>query len=340
MSSRIKELVILSGKGGTGKTSVTAAFAALAGQSVLVDCDVDAADLHLLLQPNIRRREEFRSGHEAVIRQDSCIGCGVCLTRCRFGAVKQLARGAVEEIFGVGQTTCDNCEVCERSCPVKFVDVIQTMKASYPKDTGPAFVIDPTACEGCGVCVTQCPVKAIDFPERISGEWYVSDTRWGPLVHARLNPGGENSGKLVARVREEARTLGQATGFDLIIADGPPGIGCPVIASVTGAALVLVVTEPTLSGLHDLKRVLELTRHFESPTAVCVNKWDINPSQTEAIEQQAVRWGARIAGRIRYDRTVTEAQVKGCSVVEMPGSSAGADMQRLWEALCLKTTTR
>ncbi len=284
----MKELVIISGKGGTGKTSVTAAFAVLAGESVVADCDVDAADMHLLLQPEIRRREEFRSGHEAVVRQKDCTGCGICFAECRFDAIRK---------------------------------------------SDDLYRVEPLGCEGCGVCVRVCPAGAIDFPERICGEWYLSDTRYGPMVHARLNPGGENSGKLVARVREEARRIGGEKGLDLVIVDGPPGIGCPVIASLTGATQVLVVTEPTLSGLHDLERVLGLARHFKIPAAACVNKWDINPAQTVAIESRAEELGARIAGRIRYDRSVTDAQVKGCSVMELPGSMAGADVSRIWEAL-------
>ncbi len=289
----MKEIVVISGKGGTGKTSVTAAFAALAGSAVLADCDVDAADLHLLLQPEIRRREEFRCGHEAVIRTADCTGCAVCEVRCRFDAVRDNGNGT--------------------------------------------FSIEPTACEGCGVCVRYCPVQAIDFPERVAGEWYVSDTRCGPMVHARLSPGGENSGKLVALVREEARHQAREHRRDLVLVDGPPGIGCPVIASLTGASLVVVVTEPTLSGQHDLERVLGLTRHFKIPALVCVNKWDINPEQTEAIERRAVEQGARVAGRIRYDRAVTDAQLQGRSVAEWPDSPAGADLKEIWKRTCSHT---
>ena len=181
----MKEIVVISGKGGTGKTSVTAAFAALAVRSVLVDCDVDAADLHLLLQPQIRRREDFRSGHEAIIRTADCTGCGSCQAHCRFDAIRQA-------------------------------------------DDGTTFCVEPVGCEGCGVCVRVCPVQAIDFPERVGGEWYVSDTRCGPMVHARLTPGGENSGKLVALIREEARTQARTHQLDLVLLDGPPGIGCAV----------------------------------------------------------------------------------------------------------------
>jgi MinD superfamily P-loop ATPase len=297
----MRELVVISGKGGTGKTSLVASFAALAGSTgsrqagnaVLADCDVDAADLHLVLAPTILRREEFRCGHTAILRQHDCIGCGACLARCRFDAVRKTDGGA-------GEAT---------------------------------FTIDPTACEGCGVCVWSCPVKAIDFPERLSGEWYVSDTRHGPMVHARLTPGGENSGKLVAKVRETARTLAEERKADLILIDGPPGIGCAVIASVSGASQVLVVTEPTLSGAHDMQRVLELTRHFHIPTAVCVNKWDLNAEMTERIEAEARQVGAIIAGRVRYGRAVTDAQLQGRAVVEIDSGAVGYDVRAVWENL-------
>ena len=289
----MKEIVVISGKGGTGKTSLVASFAALARKAVLADCDVDAADLHLVLAPEILRREPFRCGHEAAIRQADCLRCGACLVRCRFGAVRKGPGGAGEVEFS----------------------------------------IDPTACEGCRVCVDHCPVKAIDFPERVNGEWYVSKTRHGAMVHARLNPGGENSGKLVSKVREAARWLAGEQGADLIIVDGPPGIGCPVIAAVGGASKVLVVTEPTLSGAHDMARVLELTRHFAIPTAVCVNKWDLNAEMTERIESEAGRAGAAVAGRVPYDRAVTDAQIRGRAVVEMPACPAGNDIRTVWETI-------
>ena len=325
----MKEIVIISGKGGTGKTSLTASFAALVGNAVLADCDVDAADLHLVMAPTIRQREEFRCGHEAIIRQADCIGCGACLARCRFGAVARIDGG--ENIVSSTRTSCKDCtDVCVRSCPVKFADMIRAIKETCGQQNEHAFIIDPTACEGCGVCVWSCPAKAIDFPERHSGEWYVSDTRHGPMVHARLNPGGENSGKLVSKVREAARTLAEERKIDLVLVDGPPGVGCAVIASVTGASLVLVVTEPTLSGAHDLARVLELTRHFNIPAAVCVNKWDLNPDMTTRIEAEACQTGATIAGRVRYDQSVTAAQLRGLAVVETDAGPIGEDIRSVW----------
>lgn len=293
MSATIQECVIISGKGGTGKTSVTASFAALsAGRAVLADCDVDAADLHLVLTPKIVAKTDFRSGNEAVIRSEACTGCGTCAELCRFDAIHYVKRP-----FG---------------------------KALYE--------VDPVACEGCGVCVRFCPAKAIDFPERLCGVWMLSETRCGPMVHARLGAAAENSGKLVATVRQEARCVAAERGLPLIITDGPPGIGCPVIASVTGADRVLVVTEPTVSGEHDLARVLQLARHFEVPTFVCVNKWDINPAMTERIEQAARKAGATVAGRIRYDRAVTVAQRAEQAVVETDAPSA-EDVCAVWRQM-------
>ena len=326
----MKEIVVISGKGGTGKTSIVASFAALAGNAVLADCDVDAADLHLVLAPVIRRREEFRCGHEAVIRQEACTGCGACLARCRFGAVLRMD-GAQDDFVDRAKAACDNCtDGCKRSCPIKFADILEAMRTDGGPPAGPVFAVDPTACEGCGVCVWTCPAAAIDFPERVAGEWYVSDTRHGPMVHARLVPGGENSGKLVSKVRETARTLAEERRMDLVLVDGPPGVGCAVIASVSGAAQVVIVTEPTLSGAHDMARVLELSRHFDIPAAVCVNKWDLNEEMTERIESEARRARAAVVGRVRYDRGVTVAQFQGRSVVELDGTRAGEDLRAVW----------
>ena len=288
----MKEFVVISGKGGTGKTSVLGAFASLASSKVLADCDVDAADLHLILAPEIRFRNEFRCGHEARIRMDACTGCGGCLARCRFDAIR------------------------------------------WVPDSGTVrYTVDPIACEGCGVCVDFCPAVAIDFPESIAGEWYLSDTRHGPMVHARLGIAAENSGKLVSIVRQQAKRLAEERALDLVLVDGPPGIGCPVIASITGCSLILIVTEPTLSGQHDLKRVAELASHFQVPAAVCINKWDLNTAMSDAIEAYASAMGITPVGRIRYDRAVTAAQVAGQTVLEYAQNSVTEDVRRVWSGV-------
>ena len=290
--SSMREIVIISGKGGTGKTSVTASFAVLANGAVIADCDVDAADLHLVLEPQVQERHAFYAGQVAVIRAPDCSGCGACLAHCRFDAVTMQGTAA-------GAAT---------------------------------FAIDRLACEGCGVCVRGCPVHAIDFPERLCGAWMVSATRCGPLVHAQLDAGAGNSGKLVAQVRAVARRIAERDQHALIIVDGPPGIGCPVIASLSGATQVLIVSEPTVAGAHDLARVLALTRHFRIPTAVCVNKWDLSPAMTQQIEDTARQAGASVAGRIRYDRGVTQAQLQARAVVEIATASA-EDIRHVWDSL-------
>ena len=288
----MNELVILSGKGGTGKTSVTAAFAHLANRPVIADCDVDAADLALVLSPVRRETHRFLSGHLASIMEEVCCNCGVCLPECRFDAI-------MPPSLDQGHST---------------------------------YWIDATACEGCGVCLETCPMDVIEFAERECGEWMISDTNCGPLIHAELGVAAENSGKLVSTVRKAARRIAETNNASLILVDGPPGIGCPVIASLTGATDVLLITEPTLSGAHDLKRVLSLTKHFGLPASVCVNKWDINPQVTEQIEREAAATGINIAGRIRYDPSVTKAQIDARSVIDIDCPS-GADIRRLWTNL-------
>lgn len=286
------ELAVVSGKGGTGKTSIVASLAILAERAVLADCDVEAADLDLILSPTVKRRAQFYSGRVAVIREGDCLGCGECMDHCRFDAVHTNGTGHGDA----------------------------------------PYWIDPVACDGCGTCVRFCPEEAIDFPERHAGEWFVSTTRAGPLVHARLRAGEGNSGKLVAAVRNEAKQAAAESGRQLIIIDGPPGIGCPVIASVTGASLVLVVTEATVSGEHDLERVLRLAKHFDLPAAVCVNKWDVNPAMAELIERRARGIGAALAGRVRYDNQVTVTQIEGRAAVETDGAAAD-DIRALWRQL-------
>ncbi len=280
----MKELVIISGKGGTGKTTIVAAFASLAKNKVLCDADVDAADLHLIVDPVIDKRQEFKSGHTAQIDPDRCTSCGLCRELCRFEAISE------------------------------------------------DFVVDPIACEGCGVCHYFCPEAAVDFPLNTSGEWFISTTRFGPMAHARLGIAEENSGKLVTLIRQEGKKLAEKNGLDLLLTDGPPGIGCPVIASIGGATAVLIITEPTVSGSHDMERVAELSAFFRVPAMVCVNKFDLNPAQGEAIEAFAREKQMPIAGRIPFDPVFTRAMVEGKTVFEYDGDSQGAvAVKSLWE---------
>jgi len=289
------ELVVISGKGGTGKTSIVASFACLADGAVVADCDVDAADLHLLLDPKVVRRENFTGGKRARIKPGHCTACGKCEELCRFDAIFYDGPGNGR----VGRT----------------------------------FRVDPIACEGCGVCAWFCAEGAIEFTPVVNGQWYVSQTRCGPMVHAKLGVAEENSGKLVSTVRQEARKTAEERDLEMVIIDGPPGIGCPVIASITGADLVLVVTEPTLSGLHDLDRVADLTGHFQIPALVCVNKWDLNPQVSSRIEARARQRGLVLAQKVRYDTVVTEAQVRGRTVVEYERDGCAEDIRRLWDVV-------
>ena len=295
----MKELVVISGKGGTGKTSITASLAALAGNAVLADCDVDAADLHLLLEPRVEKTNAFISGKEAHIRVDDCVMCGQCVDICRFNAI--------EERTGEDGHAC--------------------------------YQVNPLACEGCGVCTEVCAMDAIDFLPRHCGEWFVSNTRFGEMVHARLGIAAENSGKLVSVVRQHAKQLANEKQRGLIIVDGPPGIGCPVIASVSGATAVLVVCEPTLSGKHDLQRVLDLAKHFQVPAYVCINKADLNEQISGEIQTLAKEYHAQTLGEIGFDDVVTEAQLAGQTVIEYAPQSMAADqLRQIWTRLedCLQ----
>ncbi len=302
-SRPVAELVVISGKGGTGKTSIVAWFAALARNSVLADCDVDAADLHLLASPRVVRRESFSGGKRAKIDANVCTVCGQCEDLCRFDAIRL-------------------------NGPKNF-------------DLEATFQVDQLACEGCGVCAWFCPLQAIDLSPVVNGEWFVSETRFGPLVHARLGIAEDNSGKLVSLIRTTATQVAEERNLDLVIIDGAPGIGCPVIASITGAGMALVVTEATVSGLHDMERVAKLTRHFGIPSAVCVNKWDLNPEICDVIEAKALHQGMALAGRVRYDSSVTEAQVQGRAIVEFREDASAEDIREVWgnlEILRIKAT--
>jgi len=289
----MKELVVISGKGGTGKTSLVGCFAALSKKKVLANCDVDAADLHLLLLSEIKEWRDFYAGKRASIRQEDCIGCGACLAWCRFEAVRM-------DGLGAGKAT---------------------------------FRVDSLSCEGCGVCVHFCPQQAIDFAEKRAGEWYISETRYGPMVHAKLGVGEGNSGKLVTLVRNQARQIAKEREFDWVIIDGSPGIGCPVIASIAGADLVLIVTEPSLSAQHDMERVVQLARHFRAPVALCINRFDLNEEITESIQSWCVGRGIKVLSKIPYDRRFTEAQTKHVSLVEYSGGRTAQAVKSLWQEL-------
>lgn len=248
----------------------------------MADCDVDAADLHLLLEPQIKHGEEFRSSKSAVIDLECCVQCDKCREVCRFEAISG------------------------------------------------DYTVDKIACEGCGVCVHFCPEEAIELQENVSGEWFVSDTRFGPLVHARLGIAEENSGKLVAVVRQNAKLLAEKQGLNLILVDGAPGIGCPVISSITGATAVLVVTEPTVSGIHDMDRVVRLTGHFRIPTFVCINKFDLNLELSTRVEAFCHQRRLKLLGKILYDTVVTKAMVQGKTVVEYSSGLAAKQIEKLW----------
>lgn len=290
----MKEVLIVSGKGGTGKTSITAAIASIIQNSVFADCDVDAADLHLVLEPKTNEEHEFVSGHLPFIRESECTLCGICQHNCRFDAIKNI---------------------------------------------GGKYIIDKTACEGCGVCVAFCPSKAVDFNDCMCGHWYVSDTRFGKMVHAKLKITAENSGKLVSVVRNKAKEIAEKNNNDYIIIDGPPGIGCPVIASMTGVDYVIVVTEPTLSGLSDMERVIRLAKHFNVDTYACINKYDVNLNVVQKIKNVLSKNSIPLIGRIPYDKDITLAQINKQSVVEYSDCLASQEIQSMWNNF-LKITSK
>ena len=283
----MKEIVVLSGKGGTGKTSIVASFAALAHSKVLADCDVDAADLHLLLKPVVEEEKEFWSGQVAFIDREKCTECGLCQELCRFEAIKD-------------------------------------------------FQVDPISCEGCRFCYQVCPVDAITMNDCMSGHSFISQTKYGYLCHARLGIAQENSGKLVALVRQNAKLIAERKNLDYVITDGPPGIGCPVISSLSGASLALLVTEPTLSGIHDLERAIGVCRHFGVPILVCVNKYDLNEQNTSQIEGYCGKEGIDVAGRISFDNVMTEAIVHGLPVVEYSDNRVTQQIRELWQIVLAK----
>lgn len=284
--AEVREVVVLSGKGGTGKTSITAAFAHLARKSILCDLDVDAPDLHILLQPSILETQDFVSGEEARIDAEACTGCGICRDRCAFDAVT--------EQDGV-------------------------------------FAIDPLRCEGCMVCLALCPAGAVISEPRHCGVRHLSSTRFGPLVHARLFPGQENSGRLVALLRAQAREVAAAHHCGLILSDGSPGIGCPVISSLTGADMAVVVSEPTPSGRHDLERVAALSGHFRIPVGVIINKYDLNPQAALEMGAWCRGQGHRVLAHLPFDETVVQAMLQGKAVTECAAAAITPPLVDAWE---------
>lgn len=279
------EVTVISGKGGTGKTTLTAAFASLAQNAVLADCDVDAADLHIILDPHVEERRDFMGLKLAIKDEDKCIDCGRCLEHCRFSAITE------------------------------------------------DYEIVRDSCEGCAVCQLVCPEDAISMVDRLSGEAFISSTRFGPMVHASLMAGEEASGKLVAMVREMARKVAKNGERDLILIDGPPGIGCPVIAAISGVSMVLVVTEPTLSGMHDLERVLGVAEHFGIPSAVIVNKADINEDNTNKIRTYCSERDIPVLGQLAYHGSATESMIKGQTLIEHADNPLAPIIKDMWNKM-------
>jgi len=282
----MKQIAVISGKGGTGKTVLTASFAALADSKVMADCDVDAADLHLLLHPDVIEKQEFSGGKTAKIDPELCIQCGKCVEVCRFDAIDE------------------------------------------------DFVVDPVLCEGCHLCSYICPVEAITMEDNTSGNWFISDTKYGLLVHAKLNIAEENSGKLVTKVRQVAKEIAEQNNMKYVIIDGPPGIGCPVIASLTGVNTAVIVTEPTLSGIHDMNRVIEVASHFNIDTKVVVNKYDLNIDNTKNIKATCESKNIEIAGQIPFSRQVSESIVKGVPIVEYMQNDVSEEITSIWQKVC------
>jgi MinD superfamily P-loop ATPase len=285
----MKEITILSGKGGTGKTSITAALASLAQNAVLCDNDVDAADLHLILKPEILEEHVFEGAWVVQINQETCTRCGICIDHCRYGAIY--------------------------------------------RNNG-SFTINPFQCEGCRLCERICPARAIKSKRSDKNSWYISNTRFGKMVHARMAPGEENSGKLVSLVRFEAKKIARANNLDYIINDGPPGIGCSAISSITGSDFVLLVIEPSKSGLHDAKRVFELVGNFNIPMAAIINKYDLNADITTETETFLEEQKIPLLTKIPFDKKFVEAMIEEKSIIEFNDESQPSMLiKTIWEQL-------
>ncbi|MCK5014906.1 MAG: ATP-binding protein [Candidatus Omnitrophica bacterium] len=281
----MKQILVISGKGGTGKTIVTGALAALAQNKIMVDCDVDAANLHLILRPEVEEKHIFKGGEVALIDKSRCSECGQCIEVCRFDAIS--------------------------------------------KD----YIVDPIACEGCAFCGFACPTGAIEMKENVSGEWYISKTKYGPFVHAKLGIAEDNSGRLVALIKQKAKEIAEQQKREWMIIDGAPGIGCPVIASLSGVDCALVVTEPTLSGLHDAQRVIEVARQFRADVKLVINKYDLNKDMTAEIEKYCKDNNIHLIGKIIFDKTVVRAVVEGKTIMDYPDGEARNEAEKIWNIL-------
>ena len=278
----LKQIVVVSGKGGTGKTTLTAAFAAMTSNAVISDCDVDAADLHILLQPDIKQSHSYLGGKKAVIDPIRCTECSLCEEYCRFNAIHN-------------------------------------------------YQIDPISCEGCGFCFRVCPENAIDFNEVISGYYYESIFTGGDFLYAALEPGEGNSGKLVSEVKQRANIIAKQNERGRHFVDGPPGIGCPVNASLAGADFAVIITEPTVSGLHDMERVLQIVKRFAIPASIVINKYDLNLNMTENIEAFAAKNDMPVSGKIPFDESVDQALLAGQNIMEFEGSPVAREIYNIWD---------
>jgi len=290
----IKEIAIISGKGGTGKTSIVGSLAYLAENKIIVDCDVDAADLHLILKGKNNLSNDFIGSQKAEMVPDNCNGCGICIEYCRFDAIKE--------------KTDTSANITQ-------------------------FYVDEISCEGCGVCAKFCPDEAIKLKNHVSGKWFINETKYGPLIHAKLGIAEANSGRLVSLLRKTAQDMAEKNNYEMILIDGSPGIGCPVIASLTGVNYALIVTEPTVSAIHDMERLIELTQHFGIRAGICINKYDINLKLSDTIEQFAQNKKMKVLSRIPYDVGVTKAQIEGVPYLEYTKNGISKNIYKLWENL-------
>jgi MinD superfamily P-loop ATPase len=286
---KTKQIAIISGKGGTGKTTLAGSLSVLFDNHIIADCDVDSSNMHLILKPKIKETIQYKAGHKAEILESKCIGCGKCQQVCRYDAIHK--RGTDK------------------------------------------YSVDPFACEGCKACVLVCPTKAVDFVLNHPGDYFISDTKYGPFVHAELKPGEEMSGGLVAQVRKQALKMAVDKRKAYVIIDGAPGIGCPATSSLTGTDYAILVTEPTVSGIHDMERMMEVIKHFKIPFSVVINRYDMNEEKSKEIEALCEKENIRVLGKISFDEKVNAANSNEMPVVEVQDSRAAEAIQSIFKKL-------